>query len=318
MIHKCSRALAGSFVHSGQCSRFGATLSVKLCILLAMLAACQPQKQAETNSPAATTPVVATIGGKTFHEADINAEIAALPEHFQSMHNDVQMRARVLKSMLRRYALSRQALKMHLDQDPMVKHRILSARNDILIATLQQWQLGQQPKLSEKQITQYYTRHQDQFTIPEQVHARHILLPSRKKAEEVIRLLRHGKDFTALAAEYSIDDSNKGRGGDLNWFPRGVMVKPFEDAVFAMKKPGDISKPVKTPFGWHVIELLGKRPANHQSLEEARRNIMAILKQQALSTWIDGIVKKSGSRIVNPEYKTALSPVTPTPQTPVQ
>ncbi len=294
------------------------TISIKPCILLAMLAACQPQEQAATNSPASTTPIVATIGDKIFREADIDAEIATLPERFQSLRNDAQIRARVLKSMLRRYALSMQALKMHLNQDPMVKHRILRARDDILIATLQQWQLGRQPKLSEDQIKQYYAKYQDQFTIPEQVHARHILVSSQKKAKEVIRLLRHGKDFAALAAEHSIDDSNKGRGGDLNWFPRGVMVKPFEDAVFALKKPGDLSKPVKTQFGWHVIELLGKRPATHQSLEETRENIMGVLRQQALSTWIDGIVKKSGSRIVNPEYQTALSATTPTPQIPTQ
>jgi len=292
--------------------------SIKPCILLAMLTACQPQEQAVTDLPTSTTPIVAIIGDKTFHEADIDAEIATLPERFQSLRNDARIRARVLKSMLRRYALSMQALKMHLDQDPMVKHRVLRARDDILIATLQQWQRERQPKLSEDQIKQYYTKYQEQFTIPEQVHARHILVSSRKKAKEVARLLRHGKDFAALAAEYSIDDSNKGRGGDLNWFPRGVMVKPFEDVVFALKKPGDISKPVKTQFGWHIIELLGKRPASSQSLEEARENIMSILRQQALSTWVDDIVKKSGSRIVNPEYQTALSATTPTPQIPVQ
>ncbi|MDQ6959512.1 MAG: peptidylprolyl isomerase [Mariprofundaceae bacterium] len=291
---------------------------INTCILLAILTACQSQEQTATDSPTSTTPIVATIGDKIFREADIDAEIATLPEHLQSLRNNAQIRARVLKSMLSRYALSMQALKMHLDQDPVVKHRVLRARDDILIATLQQWQLGRQPKLSEDKIKQYYAKYQDQFTIPEQVHARHILVSSRKKAKEVIRLLRHGKDFAALAAEYSIDDSNKGRAGDLNWFPHGVMVKPFEDTVFALKKPGDISKPVKTQFGWHVIELLGKRPASHQSLEEARENIMGVLRQQALSTWVDGIVKKSGSRIVNPEYQTVLSATGLTPQIPVK
>lgn len=259
------------------------------------------------------TPVVATIGDKIFYEADIDAEIATLPESLQNLRNEIGLRARVLKSMLRRYALSRQALKIHLDQDPMVKHRILRARDDILIAMLQKKKLSHQPKLSEDKISQYYARHQEQFTVPEQVHARHVLVSTRKKAEKVIRLLHHNKDFAALAAEYSIDDSNKGRGGDLNWFPRGVMVKPFEDAVFALKKVGDVSKPIKTQFGWHVIELLGKRPTSHQSLKEARENIVAILKHQALSAWVDDIVKQSGRRIVNPEYQTASSSTTSTP-----
>jgi len=298
-------------------------LSTRLCILLAMLAACQPGEQQATDLTASTTPVVATIGDKIFYEADIDAEINALPERFQGVRHDAGLRARMLRAMLRRYALSMQALNIHLDQDPVVKHQILKARDNILIANLQQWQLGQQTRLSRKKIKQYYDRHQDRFTIPEQVHARHILVASRKKAKMVIRLLRQGKDFAALAAEYSIDDSNKGRGGDLNWFPHGVMVKPFEDVVFALKKPGNISKPVKTQFGWHVIELLGKRPASRQSLQEARENIMSILRQQALSTWIDGIVRQSGSRIVNPEYQAALSATmqtspAQTPQLPIQ
>jgi len=279
-----------------------------------MLTACQPREQESTDLTTPTTPIVATIGGKTFHEADIDVEINALPERFQSLRHDAGLRARVLQAMLRRYALSMQALNVHLDQDPVVKHQVLKARDDILIANLKQWQLGRQTPLSDKQIKQYYEQNQDKFTIPEQVHARHILVSSRKKAKEVTRLLRHGKDFSTLAAEYSIDDSNKGRGGDLNWFPRGVMVKPFENAVFMLKKPGEISKPVKTQFGWHVIELLGKRPASRQSLEETRENIMGILRQQALSTWIDGIVRQSGSRIVTPEYQTALSAASQAPE----
>ncbi len=207
-------------------------------------AACQPREQAAQDLPV-PVPVVATIGDKTFHDADIDAEINALPERFQSLRHD-------------------------------------------------------------------YDQHQDQCTTPEKVHARHILVSSREKAEEVIRLLRHGKDFAALAAEYSIDDSNKGRGEDLNWFSRAAMVKPFEKAVFALEEPGDISKPVKTKFGWHVIALLGRRPASRQSLKEARGNIMGILRQQVLSGWIDGIVRQSGSRIINSEYRTIVNPVNET------
>ena len=287
---------------------------IKPCILLAILTACQSQEQASTDSSAPTTPIAATIGEKTFHEADIDAEITALPEHFQNLRNDPRIRASVLKSMLRRYALSKQALKMHLDRDPVVKHQILRARDDILIANLQHWQRGRQSRLSEDQIKQYYLQHQDKFTIPEQVHARHILVSSQKKAGEIVRMLRHGKDFAALAAEYSIDDSNKGRGGDLNWFPHGVMVKPFEDAVFALKKVGAISKPVKTQFGWHIIQLLGKRPASRQSLQEARENIISVLNHQKFSAWVDSIIKKSGVHIVNPEYQTRLPATTPTHQ----
>jgi len=276
-------------------------------ILLALFTACQQQEKTAMDTPVPASPAVASIGSRTFYASDIDAEIAALPEHLQNRRNDSGLRAQVLKVLIRRYALSQRALAVRLEQDPRVKHHILKARNDILIQSLQQWKRNRLPEPSDGEIRRYYDGHPAEFTIPEQAHARHILVSSEKRAKYIVRLLKHRKDFAMLAAEYSTDDSNKSRGGDLNWFPRGVMVKPFEKAVFALKKPGDISNPVKTQFGWHIIELLGKRPASRQTLEEARDNIAGALKQRALAAWIDDIVAQSDVRIVNPEYRIAGS-----------
>ena len=138
-------------------------------------------------------------------------------------------------------------------------------------------------------------------TTGEQVHARHILVKTREEAEQVLARLRAGESFEALAQEVSTDESNKDKGGDLGWFGRGVMVKAFEDAAFALE-PGQISDIVETSFGFHIIRVDERdpnRPLEGAALQQAQ--------EKAVEDWFNArrtapdVVRSWDSSMIPPD-----------------
>jgi parvulin-like peptidyl-prolyl isomerase len=136
----------------------------------------------------------------------------------------------------------------------------------------------------------------------EQVWARHILVEDEATAKTVLERLKNGEDFAALAAEYSKDTGSAANGGDLGWFGKGQMVAEFEQAAFSLKD-GEISEPIQSNFGWHIIQTLG-----HATIP-----LTASEYQQARQTTFDDFLKKlrDESDVVEYDYWTERVPTTP-------
>lgn len=118
-------------------------------------------------------------------------------------------------------------------------------------------------------------------TTGEQVRARHILVDTEDEAKEILRRLRdEGQDFEVVAREVSKDEGTKDKGGDLDWFPRGMMTKPFEDAAFQLQ-PGELSDPVQSEFGYHIVRV--DERADDKLLGD---DMLAQLKAGALLKWL--------------------------------
>ncbi len=139
--------------------------------------------------------------------------------------------------------------------------------------------------VDEEQIKALYAEHRDKYVTPEQRHARHILITpksdaeadvaaARKKAEAVIKRLDKGEDFATVAKEVSDDPVSAKEGGDLGTFGKGVMVPEVEQAVFGMKVGERSSQPVRSSFGFHIIELLGIVPEKATPIEQVRKELV--------------------------------------------
>jgi foldase protein PrsA len=138
-----------------------------------------------------------------------------------------------------------------------------------------------------------------QFVVPEQVTARHVLVKTKAEAEKVKALLEADntdEGWKKIAGEYSTDPGSKDTGGNLGSFDRSRMVEPFADAAFSLKV-NEISDPVKTQYGWHVIEVTGKTPGSDQTFEEAKDGIIQTLKFQLASENWDKWLKNAQTEL---------------------
>lgn len=141
--------------------------------------------------------------------------------------------------------------------------------------------LGRLEPASDAEIKAAYEARAAEFRITEQRRASHILVKTKEEADKLYREAKSAPGrFAELAKKYSQDTGSAEKGGDLEWFSPGMMVKPFEEAVFAMKKEGEIAPPVQSEFGFHVIRLTGIKAGRSRSLEEMKGELAAEIARQ--------------------------------------
>ncbi|WP_327204739.1 peptidylprolyl isomerase [Paenibacillus sp. DMB20] len=130
--------------------------------------------------------------------------------------------------------------------------------------------LGDKVKVTDDEIKKTYDQYKDSFATPEQVRASHILVDTKEEAEKIIKQLKDGADFAAIAKEKN-EDATKETGGDLDFFPKGKMDPAFEEAAFKLKKGEISSEPVKSSFGYHVIKVTDRKEATNPTFEDKKR-----------------------------------------------
>lgn len=180
--------------------------------------------------------------------------------------------------------------------------RELIRRNVVIDAYIEKTIIPKQT-VTEAEIKTFYEKNPEAFTQPEQLRASHILITvdpkatadekqkARAKIEDLLKQARAGADFSKLAQDNSSCPSSK-QGGDLGYFGKGQMVKPFEDAAFALK-PGEISGVVETQFGYHIIKTMEKKAPSKVALEEVKSKIEESLKRRKVGEAVNKTLEEA-------------------------
>lgn len=246
-------------------------------------------------APAATT-VIATVGDKQITEGDLTLAAEDIGQQLQQVPPD-QQRAFLLSVLIDMKVMAEAARQNGLDQSDAYKSRLTFLEDKALRREFFAEKIAN--AVTPDTVKAAYDKFVAEFQPAEEVHARHILVATEEEAKQVKADLDGGKPFEVEAMEKTTDPSGKNNGGDLGFFQKGQMVPEFETAAFALQ-PGQVSEPVQSQFGWHIIKLEEKR----QSAPPPFEQMQSQLGQQAIYDAYDAAVS---------EYKSKLAVEIPDP-----
>ena len=223
--------------------------------------------------------------------ADVHAELQRMaPEARAQMLDQPQALHHLIDRLYLRRAFAAQAEGTSVLKDPQIQYQLLAAREIVMAeAHANRVTTAAKPDSAavDKLAQNIYKAEPARFEIPAETRARHILIQgataeSRAKAEKLLAELKAGANFEELAKTNSADPGSAAKGGDLGFFPKGRMVKPFEDALNALQKSGDLSGVVQSDFGFHIIRLEERQPAGIKPYSEVRDSLHAEIIDKAL------------------------------------
>jgi len=253
--------------------------------------------------PVDPNAVVITVGDHTITAAQYELMVKSLSPQYQQIARGPGKR-QFAQNLVELSVLSEAAEKAGIDKQPDTKAQIEFQRENLL-AQAMFLSLQQTIPVSDADIQTYYDAHKGDY---ETLTARHILIrvkgapmpgapgkaelsddEAKAKAEAIRKRIAGGEDFAKIAKEESDDVSSGEKGGDLGEFKKGMMVPPFEKAAFELK-PGDISEPVQTPFGYHIIQV---QTHSVKSLEDAKADILTHLRPELARKAVAAMTEKA-------------------------
>lgn len=248
-------------------------------LLLALIAAVAAPAYAQN---------VATVNGKAIPAAKVDQMVKQVVSQGQQPDSP-QLREMVKKELIGREVMIQEADKQGFGTKAEVKAAIENARQSIIINAMLADYVKKNP-VKDTEIKAEYDKYKAAMGEKE-YHSRHILVATEQEAKDIIAKLKAGGKFEELAKVSK--DGSANNGGDLGWMAPGKLVKPFADAMIALKNGEITQTPVKTEFGFHVIKLEESRATKLPTLEEVKGQVAEALQQRKIAAFRDELTKKA-------------------------
>jgi peptidyl-prolyl cis-trans isomerase C len=241
--------------------------------------------------------IVAKVNGKEIHESQIRDKVQKFAEfngidsgqEFNYDNLEPNMKNEIIKNIVIGDLIIDDAKRAKINQSQEYKQAIMFAENQLMQKLYLEKVVAE--SVTEKAINDEYNVIKQEFSNVDEYKVKHILVKTEAEAKEIEKKLAKGEDFAKLAKEFSLD-STKDSGGELGYFSNGQMTEPFELAT-AKLKIGEISSPVETDFGYHIIKLEDKRKAKAPSLDDLRNQITDSLTGKVIQEYIDNLKNKN-------------------------
>lgn len=254
--------------------------------------------------------VVAKVGATAITQEDVSKEMNALPAQIQGMFQGPEGGSRFVDELVKKEILYQEAKKKGLENNPEYKKKVEDFRKLTLISTLLEKEIEDKAKVTDKDIKDYYDANKKNFMSNNEVRASHILVKSEEDAVKILDQIKKGGNFAKIAKASSLDAGSAKNGGDIGFFSRGQMVPEFERAAFSLKV-GEVSGPVKTQYGFHIIKVTGRKEGNIVEFEKVRpvltQRLTAEKQKQVFDTYVNEL-KNSYKVEINKEAISRMSP----------
>lgn len=213
---------------------------------------------------------------------------------------DEKVKMNVLRGIVSEEVIYNAAMKSGIESTPEVKEKLDAIKKRIVTQAFLDREVAN--RITDEELKKAYDEKVKQYSGKREIKASHILVSTEDKARDLVKQIKGGKEFDTLAKDASEDKATAASGGDLGYFTEDRMVPEFSKAAFALKK-GQISDPVKTDFGWHIIKIVDERPVKVPSFDEVKESLKEEQKEKAFKEYIDQLVDSSDVKYFDAEGK---------------